>query len=69
MIHVPTPEDVENAARSVGLSIAALCREAKVDPSTYFRWRTGHRNMGIETVRRMVQVIEQRSSNRTGEHQ
>ncbi len=61
MIETPTPQDVEDAARLAGLSIGALCREVGIDASSYWRWRSGHTSIRIETVRRMQEVIERRA--------
>lgn len=57
---VPTAAEIESAAKAAGLSVAAMCREIGIDPSTFFRWRGGQRNIGIETVRHMQEAIERR---------
>ena len=63
MFQTPTPQQIEEAARSAGLSIIALCREVGIAPSTFVRWKGGA-GISIETVRSMEQAIEARRAAR-----
>jgi hypothetical protein len=62
MNQMPTPQDIEQEAQAAKISIAALCREVGIDPSTFFRWRSGSSGISIETVRKMVDVLERESA-------
>lgn len=36
-----SPQDLEAAANAKGKSMAQVCREARVSPSTFTRWKAG----------------------------
>ena len=59
-IRVPTAVDVEAAARKAKTTVAATCREAGIDPSTFHRWRAAGSGISIEKVRALVDVIQKR---------
>ena len=59
-IRVPTARDVEAAARRAKTTVAAACREAGIDPSTFHRWRAAGSGISIEKVRALVGVIQGR---------
>jgi hypothetical protein len=60
-----TPEilcaDIERAAGEVGLSIWALCHEAKTHPTTFSKWKTGHAEPSFRIVRKMIEVIQSKA--------
>lgn len=55
---MPTPDQIEAAAFAKGLSIAAMCRRADLDPSAFHRWRSGKNLPSIGTVQKMIDAIE-----------
>lgn len=57
-MEIPTPEQIEAAARAKGLSIAAMCRRADLDPSAFQRWKAGRNAPTVATVQRMLDAIE-----------
>ena len=55
---LPTVSDIEAAARSAGLSIAALCRRADVTEGTFYRWKRGSGAPNMRIVQRFMDEIE-----------
>jgi hypothetical protein len=53
-----TPEEIELCAAQRGLSIAALCRLAKISPSTFWRWRALSKKLSLERYDRLVAALE-----------
>lgn len=58
-MEIPTPDQIEAAAKSKGLSIAALCRRADVDGTAFHRWRAKKNVPNLATVQRLLDAIEQ----------
>jgi DNA-binding transcriptional regulator YiaG len=57
-LKIPEPKEIEAAAKAKGLSIAALCRRADIDPSTFNRWAAGRGVPSVRSVQRMIDAIE-----------
>ena len=57
-MQLPTPNDIEQAARAKGLSIAAMCRRADVDATAFHRWRAGDGAPNMATVQKMLDAIQ-----------
>jgi transcriptional regulator with XRE-family HTH domain len=55
-MQIPTPDEIAAAAEAKGLSIAAMCRRADLEPSAFHRWKSG-RNVTVETIQRMLDAI------------
>lgn len=62
--HVTTAEDIQSAATAAGLSISAMCREAGIDPSTFWRWKSNKHTPHMDNIRRMCEAIERHKSTR-----
>jgi hypothetical protein len=50
----PVPRDIERLAFEAGVSIAALCKRAKVTPQTFRNWKFGRFSPSLDTVQRLV---------------
>lgn len=57
-IQIPTPEQIRAAAKSKGLTVAALCRRADMDTATFYRWEAGTGTPTLGTVQRLLDAIE-----------
>lgn len=53
-----TPADIENLARSKGMSMAEVCRRAGVAPSTFSRWKLGHTKPMVDSYDRVAAIVE-----------
>lgn len=51
--------DIESERRSAKLTQVALCRRAKVDPTTYCRWKNGEFEPGSESLRKLHAALGQ----------
>lgn len=49
---------IEAQARELGVSVARLAREARIQRSTIFRWRQGASSPNLDSFLRVSQVIE-----------
>jgi len=54
---IPTPQDILEAAKSKGWSVKRLCDEAGISDETFFRWRDGRANVGIDKVQALVDAV------------
>jgi hypothetical protein len=52
----PIPRDIERLAFEAGVSIAALCKRAKVTPQTFRNWKFGRFSPSLDTVQRLVEA-------------
>ena len=63
-----SPEQVLNKLRQVeaavanGKTIALAAREAGITGQTYYRWRIEYGGLGVDQVRRMKQLEQERGS-------
>ena len=63
-----SPEQVLNKLRQVevavanGKTIALAAREAGITDQTYYRWRIEYGGLGVDQVRRMKQLEQERGS-------
>lgn len=55
---VPTIDEIQNKAQQLGITISSLCDQAKVHPSTFYRWREGKHPV-VSTVERLVAVLNE----------
>lgn len=51
-----TPADIERLAAAAGRTMAAVCRDAGVAPSTFTRWKNGTTEPTLDVYRRLVQA-------------
>lgn len=49
--------DIEARARSRGISIAKLCREAKIAESTFVRWKNGKMSPTVDCLNILIRTI------------
>jgi hypothetical protein len=54
--HFPVPRDIERLAFEAGVSIAALCKRAKVTSQTFRNWKFGRFSPSLDTVQRLVEA-------------
>lgn len=55
-----SPSEIESVARKNGWSLASLCREAKVAPSNFTRWKAGANGMTVKVYERLIAVASQK---------
>lgn len=55
-----SPTEIESAARKNGWTLASLCREAKVAPSNFTRWKAGANGMTVKVYERLIAVASQK---------
>lgn len=65
-IQLPTPDQIKAAARAKGLSIAAVCRRADIDKTSFYRWQKGKVPSG-RIIQRMIDAIAQSPNTASGE--
>lgn len=58
----PTVTQIEAAAIDAGLTVAELCRRARVNPATFYRWRAafakdGDCDMRVKSLRAFIEAI------------
>jgi len=52
-----TPAEIENRAKSAGLTMDAFCKRAGISFSTFSRWRAGQTVPSIVVYERMVGAL------------
>ena len=52
-----TPSDVEALAAKAGKTIPAVCAEANVAPSTFYRWKHGKSGLTLDVYRRLRDAV------------
>lgn len=57
-----TAEEFEAKAKAAGLSIAEVCRRAKVAQSTFHRWKTGYAGMNLGSYAKLIQAVQDTES-------
>lgn len=59
---IPTPQDIEIKAVIAGVSITSACKDAAgaMSATSFFRWKRGSSNPGIERVRALVAYLDRR---------
>ena len=57
-ILMPSPADIEAAAKARHISIAAVCRQANIDQTAFRRWKAGKGMPSLRIIQKMVDVIE-----------
>jgi len=55
-----TPADVERLARSLGITMAEVCRRAGVATSIFTRWKSGQTRPGYRNYQRIYDVVHAR---------
>lgn len=55
--------DIEDRAHRARLSMAAVCREAGINPTTFSRWKRSERNPNpggatLESIRRLYSALD-----------
>ena len=54
---IPTPQDIQDEAKSKGWSIKRLCDAAGISPETFFRWRDGRNTIGVGKLQALLDVL------------
>jgi transcriptional regulator with XRE-family HTH domain len=57
-LSIPTAEQIQEAAKSKGWSIKRLCSEAGITHATFFRWRDGKNEIGVNKLQRLIDVLK-----------
>jgi transcriptional regulator with XRE-family HTH domain len=52
-----TPDQIEAKAAACGKSMAEVCREAAIAPSTFSRWRRGETEPTLGVYRRLCEAV------------
>lgn len=55
---IPTPQDIEASAKTLGWSIKRLCEEADISDETFFRWRDRRHNIGLHRVQALLDALK-----------
>lgn len=50
--------NIEQRAKALDLTIAALCKKARVSNSTYTRWKAKKTSPNFETFSRLLKILE-----------
>jgi predicted transcriptional regulator len=58
MAHVVSPDEIEAKAKAAGLSIAEVCRRARVAQSTFSRWKVGKTKPTLGVYQRLCEAVE-----------
>ncbi len=53
-IALPTASEIETRAKALGRSMTAVCREAGIHWSTWYRWRAGTTSPSIDVCSRLL---------------
>jgi hypothetical protein len=64
-LSIPSPDEVEKAAKACDLSIVQLCRKADIDASAFHRWRAGF-SITTATLQKMLDAIEREKAKKNG---
>ena len=62
-----TASQIERRARARGLSIAAMCRAAKIAPSTFARWKGGETSPKLDIYQRLLNVTARNAAPQQGD--
>ena len=54
---IPTADDIRDAAKAKGLSIAAMCRRADSDSTAFYHYASGKGAPNIATLQKWLDVI------------
>jgi transcriptional regulator with XRE-family HTH domain len=58
MTDLLSPSDVETLAAKAGKTMAQVCREAGIAPSTFTRWKAGITEPSLPVYRRIRDVVQ-----------
>ncbi len=61
-MHIYSPLEIEQIAASKGMSVNALCKEAKVARSTFTRAKAGETQFSGSTLKKFATVLESTNS-------
>ena len=50
--------ELESLARGNGWSVAALCRAAEINPSSFGRWKRGENGMTVKTYIKLIALAK-----------
>jgi transcriptional regulator with XRE-family HTH domain len=57
MADLLSPQDIERLGAAIGLSVADICKRARVAHSTFTRWRKGDTEPTLDVYRRFRDVV------------
>ena len=52
-----TPREIELLAKSKGLTLVDVCKQAGIAESTFFRWKNGTSEPTLDVYRRLRDVV------------
>jgi predicted transcriptional regulator len=61
-LSIPTPQDVQDAAKSKGWTIKALCIKAGISQETFFRWRDGRHSIQVNKLQAMLDALKTKAA-------
>jgi len=53
-----TAADIEERARKIGLPMKVICMKARINQSTFWRWKNGELNPSIDVYRRLCEATD-----------
>ena len=56
-LSIPTPDEIQTEAKSKGWSIKRLCDEAGISNETFYRWRDGKHNIGVDKLQALLDAL------------
>lgn len=57
-LSIPTPQDIQDRAKSRNWTIKTLCERAGISDETFFRWRDGRHNIGVDKLQALIDALE-----------
>ena len=52
-----SPADMQEAARSMGMSMSKVCQQAGIAHTTYHRWRRGKHQLRLDIYKRLRDAL------------
>lgn len=56
-LSIPTPLIIQEAAKAKGWTIKSLCAKAGISDETFFRWRDGKHNIGVDKLQLLLDAL------------
>ena len=64
MADLPTPQDIEIMAIRAGISVAQACRDARVAPAVFTRWKRGETTPTLESLGKIMAALRAANPNK-----
>ena len=62
-----TPTQIERRARKNGMTIAGMCKAAKIAPSTFNRWKGGDTSIKLSIYQKLLDVTARNAAPQQGD--